>query len=458
MIRPAARNLSGWGNWPVQRCHVLRPERVGELAEALAGGGQSSYISRGLGRSYGDSALNEHAGVLLHTRLDRMLAFDEQTGTLEAEAGVPLSDVIDVFLPRGFFPPVTPGTKHLTLGGAIAADVHGKNHHVDGSVGNFVGSIKLLTGTGEVIDCSREQNADAFRATLGGMGLTGAIVSAKLRLRRVPSAYVNVEYRRAANLDRALELFAAGDRQHRYSVAWIDCLASGDALGRSVLMAGDHAPADRVPARQKADPLRPPRRRGRSVPFRFPNRALNSLSVRAFNALYYARHGDGGRVVDSNTFFYPLDSIRHWNRMYGRRGFLQYQCVLPPDSARTGLVQLLERLSSSRRASFLAVLKAFGAEGEGMLSFPRPGYTLALDLPNTGTDLIDFLRGLDEVVVRHGGRVYLAKDACLRRELFEAMYPRLAEFKAVKARLDPNGLFSSSQARRLGIVSNGGGA
>lgn len=452
MTRHAQKDLAGWGNFPRQTCHVARPEKQRNVGAVLRERGHPTYIPRGLGRSYGDAALNENAGVILSTRLDRLIDFDESTGVLHAEGGVSFYDIVQAVLPRGWFLPVTPGTQYVTLGGAIAADVHGKNHHVDGSIGNFVDEFELFTGGGETIVCSRSQNADVFTATLGGMGLTGFIRTAKLRLKRVPSAYVNVEYRRAQNLDQALDLFAAGDAGHRYSVAWIDCLSSGESLGRSVLMRGDYAAAADLPANAKADPYRPRPGRRRGIPFNFPAVALNSLCVGAFNALYYHRHADSQRVVSYEPFFYPLDAIRNWNRMYGRRGFMQYQLVLPPGNARSGLVQILEKLAESRRASFLAVLKSFGQQGEGLLSFPRPGFTLALDLPNTGQDLIDFLHQLDEIVLHHGGRIYLAKDACLTPQAFAAMYPRLDEFKAIKRRVDPQNIFSSSMARRLGMV------
>lgn len=446
---------------------AARPERVRDLraavvdAPAVSGTlsidraitgpvrAPSTIISRGLGRSYGDASLNE--GVILHERLNRLLSFDPASGVLECEAGVSFAEVIGAFVQRGYFPPVTPGTKFVTLGGAIAADVHGKNHHVDGSIANFVEELTLVTADGAELVCSRAQNAEVFWATVGGMGLTGAILSLKLRLKAVPSAFVNVDYRRAANLDAALELFEGEHSRRTYSVAWIDCLSSGASLGRSVLMSGEHAAVEDLPAGLRDRALAPPARRAKSVPFFFPGFALNSLSCRAFNAVYYGAHKDGRKVVDFDSFFYPLDHVHHWNRVYGRRGFQQYQFVIPPEAGRAGLLEIMERLTESRRASFLAVLKTFGAESGGLLSFPRPGWTLALDLPNA-PGLSPFLQEMDKVVLRHGGRRYLAKDACLLREDFEAMYPRLGEFKAVRARMDPGGRLSSALARRLGLA------
>lgn len=450
--------LSGWGNFPVATCRVTRPETWGDLADVVTAGPEIDYIPRGLGRAYGDSALNADRGVIDHTRLNRFLAFDERTGVLECEAGVSFAEIIEHFLPRGWFLPTTPGTKFVTVGGAIAADVHGKNHHVDGSFGNFVVDLKLLLANGDVLDCSPSRNADVFWATVGGMGLTGVIVSARFRLNRVESAWYDVTYHRTANLDETLDCFAETDADYRYSVAWIDCLARGRSLGRSVAMLANDARATDLPANLVAPALvagtklQIPRRRQKSIPFNFPGWVLNPLSVKAFNELYYATHRDGRRFVDYDSFFYPLDGVQHWNRIYGRRGFVQYQALFPRESSRAGLVELLERIVASRKGSFLAVLKSTGAANSGLLSFPKPGHTLALDFPHTGEDLITLLRECDDIVLRHGGRLYLAKDALTTPHTFAAMYPRLPEFREIKRRLDPHNRFVSSQARRLAIV------
>src|SRR5687768_4426514 len=409
------KQLAGWGNFPVQTGHLFRPEKRSQLRAILRDGGQPSYISRGLGRSYGDAALNDAGGVILQERLNRFISFDPTSGTLECEAGVSLEEILDVFVPRGFFPAVSPGTKFVTVGGAIAADIHGKNHHYDGCISEFVDSFTLLTGNGEVLNCSRGENADAFWATIGGMGLTGIILDVRMRLRPIETAYVTVDYKKAPSLDAALDAFSKGDEQYRYSVAWIDCLASGASLGRSILMRGNTAGAEDLPVDQRSDPLCISPKRKKSIPINMPGFALNRLSVKAFNALFYRKHNDERRVVNYDQFFYPLDSINNWNRMYGKRGFVQYQCVLPPESSRTGLVQLLESISSAKLASFLAVLKTFGPENSGLLSFPRAGSTLALDLPYKGEKLTELLDRLDRIVLEHGGRVYLAKDAQIGR-------------------------------------------
>jgi FAD/FMN-containing dehydrogenase len=442
--------LSGWGRFPVESCNVYRPESQRQLAAILESGAQPSLISYGLGRSYGDAPLNRQ-GVICHTRLNRFLAFDAQSGVVECEAGVSLAEILQYFLPRGFFLPVTPGTKFVTVGGAIAADVHGKNHHQDGTFGNFVLDFKLLTPRGETLCASPNHDCEAFRATLGGMGLTGAILSARIKLRPVTSVWMLVDYQQAANLEDALGRMTESDVRYQYSVAWIDCLATGRQMGRAVLMRGNHAPANELPARIRA-PLAEPARRRWTLPFDFPSLALNSLTVRAFNSVYYGMHRNAVRqLVDLETFFYPLDAVLHWNRLYGRRGFVQYQVALPLEGGLEGLKEVLTRLAQSRRASFLAVLKRFGKSSSGLLSFPIEGYTLALDLP-VASGLFPLLHELDRVVLSHGGRIYLAKDAVMAARTFAAMYPKLEEFRAIKNRLDPNGLLSSSQARRLAIV------
>jgi FAD/FMN-containing dehydrogenase len=443
--------LSGWGRFPVERCNVYRPESRRQLAAILESGAQPSFVSYGLGRSYGDAALNGQGGVVCHTRLNRFLAFDAQSGVLECEAGVSLAEILLYFLPRGFFLPVTPGTKFVTIGGALAADVHGKNHHQDGTLGNFLLDFKLLTPTGEKLSCSPNSNPDIFWATLGGMGLTGIILSARIKLRPVESVYVLVDYQRAENLEDALGKMTESDVRYQYSVAWIDCLATGGHMGRAVLMRGNHARANELSASIRNRLAQPSLHRW-TLPFDLPSLALNSLTVGAFNAFYYAVHRNAAsQVVDLEKFFYPLDAVHHWNRLYGRRGFVQYQVALPLDGGLEGLKDVLTRLARSRRASFLAVLKRFGEPNPGLLSFPIEGYTLALDLP-VASGVVPLLHELDRVVLNYGGRIYLAKDALMSSQTFAAMYPKLEQFRAIKSRLDPHGVLSSSMARRLSIV------
>jgi len=441
-MKPTHETLSGWGNCPRVDCDVFRPDRAARLRTLVSQGESAHLIARGLGRSYGDPATNEGLGVIDMNGLGRFVAFDEQTGLLTAEAGVSYADLVDVLLPRGWFPMVTPGTKFVTLGGAIAADVHGKNHHRDGSFNACVRSFSLLTPTGEVLTCSRQENAEVFWATLGGMGLTGFIQAATIQLRKVNSPYMDVTTTRVGNLDAMLEHFTKTDDDFTYSVAWIDCLAKGDKLGRGVVLQGEHGPGTVGSC---------PDKRGKSVPFDFPGFALNSMSVRAFNGVYYATHPTGKGREDVNTYFYPLDAVHHWNRIYGRRGFVQYQPVFPEADGDKGVRALIERLVKAKRSSFLAVLKQMGAHETGPLGFPMKGLTLAVDLPRApGID--QFLSELDKLVLDHGGRVYLAKDASMSADTFQQMYPRLDEFKQIKQRVDPRGVLSSDQSRRLGIT------
>jgi len=420
------------------------------VAPILQSGEQPNYIVRGLGRSYGDTSINDGAGVILGARLDRILSFDRDTGVVECEGGISLADIIDTYLPRGYFLPVTPGTKFVTVAGAIANDVHGKNHHRDGSFGNFVQELTLLTSAGDRLICSPESNADAFWATVGGIGLTGLILSARLRLLPVESAYIRADYFRTANIDETLSIMASHDSRYRYSVAWVDCLASGKQLGRSVLMYGEHATADKLPA-NRHDPFKVAAPLRMTVPFNFPPNVLNHVSIGMFNAVFYATKATAeGSIVDYDRYFYPLDAIHNWNRIYGRYGFVQFQFVVPPDAV-NGLIGILERLSAAKRGSFLAVLKSFGAAGPGLLSFPRPGYTLTLDIPCT-RGLRKFLHSLERIVLECGGRMYFAKDALSTAEHFGKMYDTLDRFREIKYKLDPSGVLSSSMARRLGVV------
>ena len=444
--------MSGWGRVGGAECDVYRPGGAAEAAALLRETGAATLIPRGLGRSYGDPSVNGGNRVLLSSGMNHVRAFDPETGVVDCEAGVSLGELIDAFLPRGFFLPATPGTKFVTVGGAIACDVHGKNHHASGSFGQFVESVDLLLPSSDTVRCSPGEQPDLFWATVGGIGLTGLILSARVRLIPVESSYMKVDYERCRDLDAVLARMKEGDNRYTYSVAWVDCLARGKSLGRSVLMRGHHATAAEAMAAGHA-PGMPPRARSLPVPFDFPGFVLNPLSIAAFNELFYRRHGDREDViVDYDSYFYPLDKLTDWYRMYGRNGFMQYQATFPEDQV-VGVVKALERLSQTRRASFLAVLKVMGAANPGWLSYPIPGYTLNLDLPNKpGT--IDFLRSLDRVLLDHGGRLYFAKDVCALPETIREMYPRLDEFRSLRARIDPENKLSSSLARRLGIVES----
>lgn len=450
MSKHLTQTLSGWGGMPKQQCHLFRPEKSHVLEQLITSGGESTFLARGLGRAYGDAALNENGGVILNERLNRFISFDEKSGLLECEGGVSLAEIIETFLPRGWFLPVSPGTKFVTIGGAVACDIHGKNHHRDGSFSAFVDAFDLLIANGETLTCSRDQNTKAFWATVGGMGLTGIITRVQLRLRKVNTSSLVVNYQQLPNLDAVLEQLLE-DEKHTYSVAWIDCLASGDSLGRGVLMRGEHAEIDDIKVlspRQKENPLQLASSSALTVPIDMPDFLLNSTTIGAFNSLYYAAHKTKRVLVDYEKYFYPLDSIGHWNRLYGKAGFIQYQAALPIKQSAAGLKALLEAVSASKRASFLAVLKTFGAANEAPLSFPFTGHTLTFDIPFRD-DLPEFVRQLDEITLQFGGRIYLAKDALLSAENFHTMYPRWKEWLDVKRELDPDNCFSSSLARRL---------
>ncbi|MEI8233739.1 MAG: FAD-binding oxidoreductase [Verrucomicrobiota bacterium] len=444
--------LSGWGRYTPVSCRVANPASRSALLSLISESSGQNIIARGMGRSYGDSAVREGGVVVEQEFLNRFLSFDEQTGLLHCEAGVTLEQIIDFALPRGWFLPTTPGTKFVTVGGAIAADVHGKNHHRDGCFGAWIRELTLLLSDGRAVTCSPEQDPEAFWATIGGMGLTGFIQDARIQLRPCQSAWYHVSYRRCADLDAVLSTLAETDAKYRYSVGWIDCLAKGSRLGRTVLMlANDPDPAD-LPASLRNSPLSAPRARHLTVPFDFPSWALNPASVMLFNRAYYLRQQNRDSLEHYDKFFYPLDSINHWNRIYGRRGFIQYQALFPDATAPEGLRCVLETLSSYGLASFLAVIKRSGPSNPSPLSFLFKGYTLALDIPNVGPRLLEMTRKLDEILLARGGRLYLAKDSVMDAATFSAMYPRKAEFLSVKKRLDPENRFVSDQARRLGLV------
>ncbi|MBX9754730.1 MAG: FAD-binding oxidoreductase [Pseudomonadaceae bacterium] len=428
----------GWGRYPQHDAQLMQPQNVPDAAQLLTENGP--VLGRGMGRSYGDSAL---ADRLISTRhLNLLHSFDVQTGLLTCAAGISLAELLDVFVPRGWFLPITPGTQFVSLGGAIASDVHGKNHHLHGCFSACVESIELLLADGSQVLCSRNERPELFHATCGGMGLTGLIVAVSLRLLRIESAYIQQTTYKAANLEEALQLFEAHSAS-TYSVAWIDCLASGAALGRSLLMVGEHA---------RDGQLLLPAKRVLSVPLDMPAALLNRYSVQAFNELYYQRirKAVSKQRVTFESFFYPLDGIQQWNRLYGKQGFVQYQFVIPKAAGLQGMRAILERISSSHRGSFLAVLKTFGAANSNLLSFPMEGYTLALDF-KLEAGLLELLDELDSMVLAHGGRLYLAKDARMSEATFKQSQPNWQQFQEVRAHYGALGKFASLQSRRLGL-------
>jgi FAD/FMN-containing dehydrogenase len=439
--------LSGWGRFPKIETKLLKPRSVEEILTLLKQ--EPDLIARGNGRSYGDSSVNSDATLsMLH--MNRMHSFNAETGQLIAEAGVLLSDVISSFLPRGWFPSVTPGTKFITLGGAVAADVHGKNHHKDGSFRECVDWVEVVGSDGQVTRCSSTENSELFDHTLGGMGLTGIIVRVAIKLRRVDTAWIRQTTYPAANLKAAIDIFESSN-DSTYSVAWIDCLASGADTGRSLIMLGEHASLSDLSKEKQKQPLEVPIKKKKLVPFDFPSFTLNQFSVRAFNTLYYSigSRKIGQQIIDWDTYFYPLDAILGWNRIYGNKGLVQFQCVFPLESAEEGLTKLLQQTAKAGAGSFLAVLKRFGSQ-DSAFSFPMEGYTLALDFP-VNSKTLSLLDKMDRIVIEHGGRFYLAKDGRMSTGSFQESETRCKSFREFCDEINASEKFSSSQSKRLSI-------
>lgn len=435
--------VSGWGHVLRAQAEVMRPELVSRLRESVEGVG----IARGLGRAYGDAALTP-GRIWQMTRLRRMLSLSSD-GILRAEAGVSLGDIVRTFLPRGWNLPVTPGTQWVTLGGAIAADVHGKNHHTAGTLGQHVTEIVLCTADGALRRISPESDAGLFWATVGGMGLTGIIVEASLRLVAAETGYLSVDYERSGSLDETLAWFQGHDARYPFTVAWLDGLATGGRLGRAVLMGGRVLPRTALAPGEQVYPT--PHGAVR-VPFQLPSGTLSRGVGAAFNAIYYGMHPPRRQRREPWwKFFYPLDVAGDWYRLYGRRGFVQYQAVYPPEIGAPELRAIMDRIHGARHANFLGVLKRMGTGSPGLLSFPREGLTLALDLPMQGEGTIRLFRDLYAMTAEFGGRVYLAKDAFLTPDLFRRMYPQWESFQEVKSRIDPQGRFRSLLSDRIGL-------
>ncbi len=430
--------IAAWGRLPTPGRELLSCE----LTAATRG----AALTRGLGRSYGDSSLPAAAtDRVIGTRLaDRVLAFSEETGVLRAEAGFPLAELNRLFLPRGFFSPVTPGTKFVTLGGMVASDVHGKNHHVEGCFGAHVRELVVRLADDRVVRCSPAEEPELFWACVGGMGLLGHILEVEVQLRRIPSSFVHMESRRVGGLDEFLAALAEAAPRFPMTMGWIDCLSRGRSMGRGILMAGRWATREEAGARRLREPRPIP------FPFELPNLALNPLTASAFNTLYYWRHfrRQQTSIVPPDPFFYPLDAIRNWNRAYGPRGFTQYQCVIPRAAGAAGVRAFMERLTKLGGASPLCVIKDCGPEGKGLLSFPLEGTSIAVDMAVT-PGLQKIVDSLNEFVIEVGGRIYLTKDSFTRPEHFRAMEPRLPAFLAAKRRWDPEGKLRSAQSVRL---------
>ncbi|MBK7861581.1 MAG: FAD-binding oxidoreductase [Archangiaceae bacterium] len=438
MMKKAEPTLHGWGRVKAPGREV----RVDDLSRA-----PDAPLSRGLGRSYGDSSLPPPNGTAINTvRADRLLKFDEITGALRAEAGLALHELNRITLPRGWFTPVTPGTHFVTLGGMVAADVHGKNHHVAGTIGAHLSRLLVKVADGRRVECGPDLERDLFRATVGGMGLTGHILEVELSLTRVPSPWVLQETERVPDIDVFMSKLKDAAARWPMTVGWIDCLSSGKNLGRGIVFRGRWAEPHEAPPYLPPPPMRVPWPK-----LEAPSWALNRLTVGAFNAGIFYSHPNRVKtqVVDTYRWIYPLDAITNWNMMYGPRGFTQYQCVLPDEAGPQAARRFLELLTSRGGAmSFLCIIKDCGPEGVGLLSFPKKGISIALDLP-VRDDTQALVDALNEHVIKEGGRVYLAKDRFTRPEHYRAMEPRLDAFMRIRKQWDPSLKFRSAQSIRL---------
>ena len=435
--------ITSWGHNSYTDMMAFRPERISDLQQAVRDAERTGgIIAYGNGRNYGDLAMSEGGTALLLRRLDRILDFDVDNSTITIESGATFAELLDFTAKRGFLPPVAPGTAFATLGGGVASDVHGKNHDHHGSLGAHIDWLDIVTANGDCVRASLTNHPELFAATIGGCGLTGVIARLKLRLQRKSANAVETNEYRVRDLDHFFELMSTHRDKATYTVGWIDALQKGRSLGRGIFQTGEPIKANGIK----------PRRDSLSVPITMPSYTLNKLSIGLFNALYYKRIPATGRqrIVEYSAFHHPLDAIKNWNRLYGRNGFYQFQCVLPDKTARDGIRDILELVAAKGAASFLGVLKTFGAEGLGYLSFPLPGVTLSLDLPvRSETDML--MGHLEEKTRNNGGRIYLAKDAALSADGFAEMYPRLNQFRSTLHEYDPDCRFESDMSRRLKI-------
>jgi len=440
--------IANWGNYPVIESDEQSFSFTDQLDQLIKN--NDEFIPRGNGRCYGDASLAKKTISTL--KYDNILSFDTASGIFECQSGLTLDKILEVIVPKGWFLPVTPGTKFITVGGAVASDVHGKNHHIDGSFSNNIVDMDIVLSSGETMTCSPQHNVDLFEATCGGMGLSGVIARVKFRLKKIETSFIKQKQVKAENLEEIISLFEKYNH-YTYSVAWIDCLKKGKNFGRSILILGEHAKVDELNDKQKKEPLQLPQKKQITFPFNLPSWVLNAFTVKAFNFLYYGKNfkKEINNVVSYEPFFYPLDAILHWNRGYGKSGFVQYQFVLPLES-KQGLIEILNRISHKGLGSFLAVLKVFGKQ-ESIISFPKEGYTLALDFP-VRKGLLEFLDELDRVVLQYGGRIYMSKDARMKPEILEGGYPELNKFKEIIRKYNPDGKIHSVQSDRLFLTSN----
>lgn len=450
-MRTKSQKVAGWGNYPVVNAQVASPK---DVAAWQAPGNNHPLVVRGLGRSYGDQSIDLEAVVADTQRLNHLLSFDDETGVLVCQAGVSLADIITILAPRGWFPVVNPGTKYVTVGGAIANDIHGKGHHRDGSFAGCVQSFTVLLASGDVVTVSREEHADLFWANFGGLGLLGVILTATLQLERIQTTYFQQKAIRVGGLDHLLEALQAYNEHYRYSVAWINPQAKGQRLGEGVLTVGNQASLDDLPRKLRQHPLLVHSSPRLQVPFFLPNFSLNPVTLTVLNQLIFRMQNSSNPISHYDKFLFPLDFVHHWNRGYGSRGFVQYQFVVPTESA-AAIGPILQQIAASRCLPFLNVLKKMGprTHAEAILSFPQEGFTLAIDFPVT-RHLPALAQTLDRMVLDAGGRVYLGKDALLDVATFRMMYPQYGDWLRVKSSYDPKNRFTSSLAKRLGLISS----
>ena len=408
------QKVTNWGNFPIVEKEMRSEDSFKKIKEFVLN--HNEVIARGNGRCYGDASLGEN--IFSSKKLNKFISFDRLNGVIECESGVLLSEVLEVSVPQGYFLYVTPGTKFISVGGAIASDVHGKNHHAEGCFSEYVIEFKLMIENGDIIVCSREENSDKFWATIGGMGLTGIVLSAKFKLKNIETAYIRQESIKAENLDEIFKLFEESE-SWTYTVAWIDCLQKGKNIGRSILMRGEHAHRHELTGKDSQNSLVLKKKFSPSVPFYFPNFVLNALTVKIFNFLYYKKQAkkEVKNFIDYETFFYTLDAVNDWTRISGKSGFIQYQMVIPKETGKEGMREILDTIANSGNGSFLAVLKLFGKNNpQAYNSFPTEGYTLALDF-KVNSKLKKLVDQLDEIVQQFGGRIYLTKDSMSRSSL-----------------------------------------
>ena len=438
--------ITNWGNYPKINGNIYHLLNIPNAKKILTS--IQKIIPRGLGKCYGDAALASE--IISTISLQKVIDFNKKNGILKAEAGISLEDILNIIIPNGWFLPVTPGTKYVTLGGAIASDVHGKNHHKDSSFSKYVQSFDILLSNNKVVTVSPIILPDLFKATCGGMGLTGIILNATIKLKKIETSFIKQTALKVQNINELFDLFEKYNH-YTYSVAWIDCLNSKNP-GRSILLLGEHAKIDELPKKLQKKPLKIIKTFHIIIPYYFPSITLNSFSIQMFNTLFYNKHKTKNiSCINYNSFFYPLDKIKRWNLIYGKKGFLQYQFVVPEKNGRESIIQILKILSNYKTGSFLSVLKKFGPSNSNYLSFPMSGYTLTLDIP-IRKSIFNVLQKIDEIVLKYNGRIYLSKDAYQTDTFFKKTYPYLDKFIKIKKKYDPTNKFASVQSNRLKIT------